>query len=341
LNALQRGTQHIKYWKNRLVPGGTILLYHRIAEKASDPFRLCVSPVNFEAQLQVIRQDYHVVSLDEMVRLRRAGKVPRNTLSVTFDDGYADNLHRAKPLLEKYGIPATFFITTGLTGINRGFWWDELERILLQPGTLPVSLQLTINGQLCSWELGQATEYGEDEFERNRAWTWYDQTTKRGTRQQLFSELYSAIVSMSREGQKSTMADLTHWADLGSDLGFSPQLLTAEEIQTLAKGEHITIGAHAVYHTHLSKLSPDEQRDEIAISKSTLESLTGEPVKHFTYPHGDCSNTSTELVRQAGFESAGTTVSGRVLSGTDLYELPRVGILNEPVAHFLYKLERV
>ena len=65
------------------------------------------------------------------------GDVPSAGVVVTFDDGYADNFHNAKPLLERYEIPATVFVTTGYLQDQREFWWDELERILLQPGTLP------------------------------------------------------------------------------------------------------------------------------------------------------------------------------------------------------------
>jgi peptidoglycan/xylan/chitin deacetylase (PgdA/CDA1 family) len=56
---------------------------------------------------------------------------------VTFDDGYADNLYEAKPLLEHYGIPGTFFVVTGYLAQQaeraHEFWWDELERVVMQP----------------------------------------------------------------------------------------------------------------------------------------------------------------------------------------------------------------
>ena len=77
---------------------------------------------------------------------------------ITFDDGYADNLHNAKPLLEHYDIPATVFVVSGYVGHEREFWWDELERLLLQPRTLPESLCLYINGSPSQWQLGESAE---------------------------------------------------------------------------------------------------------------------------------------------------------------------------------------
>ena len=64
---------------------------------------------------------------------------------ITFDDGYADVLHHAKPLLERHSVPATVFVATGAIGQRREFWWDELGGLFLQPGTLPEELELTVD----------------------------------------------------------------------------------------------------------------------------------------------------------------------------------------------------
>ena len=60
-------------------------------------------------------------------------KLPRRTVIITFDDGYADNFHTALPLLQEADCPATVFVTAGKIGAERDFWWDELERVILVP----------------------------------------------------------------------------------------------------------------------------------------------------------------------------------------------------------------
>ncbi len=90
------------------------MLYHRVNRLQPDPWTLCVSPEHFAEQLQVVR------SLS-----------PRPCL--TFDDGYADNLHNALPLLEKYDVPACFFITSGAIGLRTEMWWDALDRLYPDP----------------------------------------------------------------------------------------------------------------------------------------------------------------------------------------------------------------
>ena len=49
---------------------------------------------------------------------------------VTFDDGYADNLYEALPVLQRFDIPATVFVSTDAVVQAREFWWDELERLV-------------------------------------------------------------------------------------------------------------------------------------------------------------------------------------------------------------------
>src|SRR5215212_5224770 len=133
-----------------------ILLYHRVAKLHSDLWSLAVTPEHFAEHLEVLRQYAHPIRLQHLPQALSDGNIPNRSVVVTFDDGYADNLHSAKPLLKRYDIPATFFLTTGYVGKEREFWWHELERLLLQPGTLPGRLRLKIDGNIYRWELGEA-----------------------------------------------------------------------------------------------------------------------------------------------------------------------------------------
>lgn len=109
--------------KKLFIQRSVVLMYHRIATAAHDHWQLCVSPRHFEEQLQVLKR-YKVIGLHELV-----SSVPRNGVAISFDDGYIDNYTTAKPLLEKYSLPATFFITNNNIGKQAEFWWDELENI--------------------------------------------------------------------------------------------------------------------------------------------------------------------------------------------------------------------
>ena len=105
-----------------------ILMYHRIASAERDPWGLCVTPQHFAEHLEVLRK-YRTVRLADM----RPGRWSINSaqcVALTFDDGYADNLYQALPLLKRFDTPATFFIATGYLDSPGEFWWDELERVV-------------------------------------------------------------------------------------------------------------------------------------------------------------------------------------------------------------------
>src|SRR5262245_6029253 len=156
LRRVQRTAQWIR---NRFVWGAVILLYHRVSELPTDPQLLCVTPAHFAEHLEILRKEYKPIGLRELSHAYQQEKLPRRAVVVTFDDGYFDNLANAKPLLEHYNIPATLFVTTGYTQRQREFWSDELERLLLQPGNLPHTLNLTIAGKHHHWNLGGAASY--------------------------------------------------------------------------------------------------------------------------------------------------------------------------------------
>ena len=108
-----------------------VLMYHRICSEAVDPWGLCVSKENFESQLSMLKQNFRVVSMSGMLDSLGKNELQHRSVAISFDDGYADNFLSAKPLLEKYDLPATFFVPTYFTGSNNLFWWDELAYIFL------------------------------------------------------------------------------------------------------------------------------------------------------------------------------------------------------------------
>jgi peptidoglycan/xylan/chitin deacetylase (PgdA/CDA1 family) len=134
-----------------------ILMYHRIAPPGLDPWRLRVTPDHFEQQLSALKARFEVISLAEIPHRQDF----RNTVAITFDDGYADNLLRAKPILEEFETPATVFITTSYVNADREFWWDELEQLFLYPGVLPERLILNIGGLSFCTDIAEACNFLE------------------------------------------------------------------------------------------------------------------------------------------------------------------------------------
>jgi peptidoglycan/xylan/chitin deacetylase (PgdA/CDA1 family) len=151
-----------------------------------------------------LRRHAHPIKLQELPQGLLDNNLPDRSVVVTFDDGYADNLYDAKPLLERYDIPATVFLTTGYVGHEREFWWDELDRLLLQPGTLPGVLRLSVDGNMYQWELGEAAYYSEDTTRRRRRWrAWKDALS---SRHRLYRSLWELLRPLT-EGERQKVLD--------------------------------------------------------------------------------------------------------------------------------------
>jgi peptidoglycan/xylan/chitin deacetylase (PgdA/CDA1 family) len=115
--------QNARWLKSRFRNRALILGYHRVADVEGDPLHLFVSPKNFAEQMEVIRQYAYPMCMQDLVIHINDNKLPRNAVAITFDDGYADILYRALPILARYDVPATSFLVTG--NLGKQFWWDE------------------------------------------------------------------------------------------------------------------------------------------------------------------------------------------------------------------------
>lgn len=126
--------------------GVPILCYHSVHADWQSP--LAVAPDDFDRQCEWLRRHRTVVDLDTAVRLAsRSGRLPRRTVALTFDDGFADNLETALPILRRHGLPAAMFIVADtLTGGHPVDWVDDPPAFSLRTLTLEQTRQLAAAG---------------------------------------------------------------------------------------------------------------------------------------------------------------------------------------------------
>ena len=258
--------------RRRLSSRALILLYHRVAEATSDPWSLAVKPAHFAEHLEVIKKRARVLSIKELVAAIANDKLPRRAVVITFDDGYADNLLNARPLLEKYDSPATIFVTTGFAGSDREFWWDELDRLFLQPGALPSSLRLNIGSKDYRWDLGEAARYGEAAFRTHGGWRAWEKDDP-SSRHLLYRSLWELMHPLPEGERQRVRDDLVAWAGADKSPRATHRALSSDELGELAGGGLIEIGCHTITHPKLAALALSSQRDEINQSKARLEEL--------------------------------------------------------------------
>jgi hypothetical protein len=156
---------------DRVTGPGVILLYHRVGVSVSDPWGLSVSLTHFDEHMEVVRRMTRPLRLGSLVESVRLGRGEAGAVAVTFDDGYADIVVNAAPVLERHDVPATLFLTTGAIGSSREYWWDELERLVLGADSFPARLRLDIEGQCEEWSLGVTAPAAAEDARDWRAWS--------------------------------------------------------------------------------------------------------------------------------------------------------------------------
>jgi peptidoglycan/xylan/chitin deacetylase (PgdA/CDA1 family) len=289
-----------------------ILMYHRVADVALDPWGLAVTPENFAAQMRVLKRMRKPVPLDWMVERLRAGDRPKGTIAITFDDAYRDVLRNAKPVLADLGIPATVFVVTGKLGSEEGFWWDRLAAAVLggkRPASMP---RFGFLSESDRQEVGAAFADADAEALHLALWN---------------------RVRLLDPARRESAADEVVTAFIGTLPDKAP-VMTPDEVNELVEGGLISVGAHSVTHPSLPSLSTEGQREEIGTSKDALEALTGQPIRRLAYPFGDYDARSEEIARALGFDYAVSVEAGAVTDRKTRYRLPRHDIKNWTGAEF-------
>jgi peptidoglycan/xylan/chitin deacetylase (PgdA/CDA1 family) len=318
-----RGAKYVRdafhVLRRQFKPGGVILLYHRVIGLRQDLLNLAVPPQRFAQQLQHIRRTCEPMRLSDLVQALQQRSLPRRAVAITFDDGYADNFMHAYPLLESAGIPATVFVAAGQIDTKSEFWWDDLERILLQSNHLPDHLRIEIRGREQKWQL-ESLEH----------------------RERVYHDLRGLLRTLDGSERSEALARLASWAGLERAGRADYRAVTTDELVELAQSKLIDIGAHTMTHPVLSALAPDAQTAEIVSGREKLESIIGSPISTFAYPYGEIQDFTDEtvaIVRAAGLSAACTTVHGSIESGDDLFRLRRFAVFDWDMETFARRLE--
>lgn len=294
-SALLRSGAHIAS------PGGRrgaliVLIYHRVLP-VPDPL-LADEPdaAAFAAQMDLVADLFRVLPLADAVDALERGTLPPRAAAITFDDGYANNLEVAAPILAARGLTASFFIATGF--IDGGAMWNDLVIDALRHA--PVEFDLSAVG------LGR--------------YALTDMPARRCALELVLGQLkYLELPERVRRA--------TEIAGLAGLNDRCHPMMTEAQLRKLAK-LGMDIGAHCVRHPILARLAREEAQREILESKARLEEITGRAVRTFAYPNGrpgtDYGPEHVAMVRAAGFATAVSTAWGAASRGIDRYQIPRV-----------------
>jgi peptidoglycan/xylan/chitin deacetylase (PgdA/CDA1 family) len=275
--------------------------YHRVTMIKDDWSCESLSPQAFESQIEYFRQNFEILSLDQLSRhLRQDRSLPKKAVVVTFDDGYLDNYVYARPILRKYGVPATFFLTTGHIGGSRLFWWDKVGYAVEH--TRKQWLELTEFG---TWELPA-----------------YD---RRKTR----NRIVNAIRDLPEQRKNLAIEDLLRVAGVSIPDALAKEvILSWEEVVEMSE-EGIDFGAHTLTHPILTNMPLEQAKLEIVQSKKDIETKIGRQVNFFSYPNGSLNSEIVDIVKQAGFVAGVTADPSWITQESDVYRLGRIMMIGD------------
>jgi len=296
-------------------------MYHRVAEVQCDPWQLAVRPDHFEEQLLVLRRKFKVIPLQELVRQLHRRSVQRGSVCITFDDGYRDNFLYAKPILERYQCPATFFIATGYVDREQLFWWDELQHILLDSPVLPEETYLEIAGIPFRYHLGEESILSDSQLEQQNCWIAPDNPPTR--RCELYFRLWERMKPLPEDTLQQTLLAIRQWARYHGQPEKKSWPLNSTQLQAIDRYPLFDVGLHTATHASMSLQPEAIQTREITNNREYLERICHRTVNILTYPYGDYNDTTVDVVKHEQITAAFTTDEHVVTSRSNPYSLGR------------------
>jgi peptidoglycan/xylan/chitin deacetylase (PgdA/CDA1 family) len=248
------------------------------------------------------KQGFEFISLDEAVRRLSMPKT-RPFAAFTFDDGFADNLTHALPLMQRFAAPFTVYVTTGMITRHIDAWWFGLAALVRSQA------KIVLPG------LGRQFECP-------------DAQSKMRTFKAIEAAIHKdfAVLPHVRAAIGEKKIDCSALVDR--------EALTEQQLRILARHPLVTIGGHTTTHTNLAQASAAAVRWEMAENRKFLQAATESSIEHFAYPFGHaraCGDREADIARDVGFRTATTTRPGALFAehAQHLHSLPRMHLADD------------
>jgi peptidoglycan/xylan/chitin deacetylase (PgdA/CDA1 family) len=278
-------------------PRLSILIFHRVLPKPDPLFPGEPCAERFERLMALVARSFDVLPLDQAVQKLAQGQLPPRALAITFDDGYADNHDVALPILQRLGLTATVYVSTGF--LDGGRMWND---------SVIECLRHTQRDQL---DLA--------------AWGLPTLPTVSAKQRRAAIDALLPIIKYKAPAEREVEIQRLH--KLCGEPALSNCLMMQSDAVRALHRAGIGIGAHTVHHPILCSLPDAQAEQEITQSRDRLQVIVQAPVKHFAYPNGkhgrDYDDRHAAMCRKLGFTAAVSTTQGVSRAGDDLFHLRR------------------
>ncbi len=295
-------------WRNRMRP--QVIMYHRITDAA---YTTGLPPAEFEKQISYLANHFRVVSIETLVRELRTDSLQPYTVAVTFDDGHRDFYDYAWPILKKYNLPASLYVTTGFVNGDVWLWPDRLKYVMINSAIK----QFTIA------PLG-VLSFEADKF--SSSWN-------------LLGDYCLTLTSELRESFINKLAQITECeVPLQPAVPFLP--VTWSQLKEMV-ADGLDVGSHTVTHPILSGLNHQTITEELANSAQIINRELGYSAKGICYPNGrlcDINDDVIQCAEQCGY-SYGLLARNYPITSKNQYLIGRLAT-NADFNYFKWLLNR-
>ncbi len=283
--------------EKRSAAAGRILYYHRVNDDR-DPFCPATPTRLFEQEMCFLAKHHRVVSLGELLD-HLDNDSPKPVVSITFDDGYQDNYQNAFPILQRYGMPATIFLTTGGIDSHQPLWFEQLAGALKKTSREFVDLEIDLPRRF--WSRNVAEKLNAN------------------------NQIFALLRRLSDSDRRQWLARILERLTVPKDAEREGKMLTWDQIREM-RGRGIEFGGHTVNHPFLSQLTRKQAVWEVSECKRRIEEEVQQRVDYFAYPNGrgeDFAEWNKQVLAAAGYRAAVTTIWGMNHRATDRMALRR------------------
>ncbi len=273
--------------------GGFILAYHQINAHL------------FRSHIDIFKPS-QIISLDEIVQRKKAGKTTKGLYAITVDDCYQSTLPDLCSHCSDKQIPITFFAPI-----------DFLKGKPL-PGMLLKNIIQYIPGQRIKTNEGETDFASPDHVN--------------ALYKRLHNLIYTEKEIIYMDEIHQIIRQLIDNKTVSEELIFQyDQPVSIDFIAKQSKNELLSFQSHSITHQPVIALSENELTKELTESKEILESITNTKVNHFCYPYGGIQNigTNAQKIVAKHYDSAVTMIKGRLDSAKDPFMLPRIDLYNK------------
>jgi peptidoglycan/xylan/chitin deacetylase (PgdA/CDA1 family) len=303
---------------------GIILGYHRVIPEKHSHLQfiqpgMYVTNKTFEMQLKYLRKYYRIIALEDIEKYSSDD----NICIITFDDGWADNYEYAVPILKKYQVQATIFVTTNMIGTNTWPWPDRISFYIHNGSKEQIEKIYNIMAKEHNNTTFKEISRVKDKYCINELFISYIKKLEHHKIYNLMNEVDEEMNPLSE-----VLREQRPW-------------LNWDEISEMARN-NIAFGSHTCNHAILTNTSITNAKEEISKSIQALSEKTGKPVKLFSYPNGNYNQNILNILKEYGIKIAVTTDRGTIDKSNNLLTLKRLLIHNDITSNvpmFAYKLK--